>query len=214
MSERLEDRPAIADHVSMTVSRDGKVVGFNESQGRGRAAHGTIDEQGSASFGISGSPSHGEDGTLETSALFIRVLNSGGARWQQPNLISEGLTDALSCSLDDNAELRMQVVRAVSEPAIWKALGCSGSTECKLLTPAQIADLLRDSISRKVLRIHPTDRADLVLLLNALDTPIVCFDQPISVFLSEHGLWAAGLGFRGIWVIGPWPSLVRTLAGA
>lgn len=214
MSERIEDKLKLAGHLSMTVSRGGKTVGFNESKDRGRAAHGTIDEAGAASFGISGSPSHGEDGTLETSRLFVRALNAKGAVWSEPVLISANQADAVSCNLACTIELRMQAVRAVSETNVWKTLGRSGRIEFESTMLDQISALMKNSISLKAARIRPIDRTGLVLLLNALDTPIVCFDDPISSFLRGYGTWATDLGFLGIWVVGPWPSMVKSLTCA
>lgn len=216
MSQDAESKVKFGDHLSGTVTRNGKLIGFSESHGRGRAAHGTIDDTGSASFGIAGSSSHGEDGTLEASKFLVQALNESGGSWEEPVLVSASNVDAISQGSESGtpAELKIQVVRAIVDNDIWKALGSDNEVERSSMTPAQIAQFVKDAIALKATKIPPADRAEIALVLNAIDTPVICFDDVVSAFSTEYGTWAESLGFRDIWVVGPWTSMAKRLACA
>src|SRR5882724_9336377 len=132
MAERLR----ISDHVSGTVTRQGQAVGFSESFRNGRAAHGGLNASGSLDHGLTGSPSKGEQGTLETCRTLVGILNEPLAQWVMPDALSDGVAhvDCRAQRIDGlQPPLDIQVVRAIADPSFWAQQAIHGKgerTEC------------------------------------------------------------------------------------
>lgn len=196
------------DHVSATVTDNNKTVGFTESMRGGRAAHVTQRDDGSLEHGFTGTTPTNEAGTLEACRMLVLALNKAGGKWDQPCMTTALHTDAQCTQTDGQpGTLNIQVVRAQSNSKYWHGVSKTGGSE-GCAGPTQMADELRDAISKKESRIPEGARPDLVLVLSALDSPAHAFDDVITVFRSSHGELASRLGFEQIWVVGP--SLLLT----
>ena len=137
----------------------------------------------------------------------VTPIKAGG-KWDQPCMTAALHTDAQCTQTDGQpGTLNIQVVRAQSNSKYWHGVSKTGGSEGSA-APTQMADELRDAISKKESRIPEGARPDLVLVLSALDSPAHAFDDVITVFRSSHGEWASRLGFEQIWVVGP--SLLLT----
>jgi hypothetical protein len=88
-------------------------------------------------------------------------------------------------------------------------LGEVGST-FEEVTIEEIADQLRAAITHKE-SVPPSDRGNILLALNALDTPGHAVRRVVDLFRRRHGAEVAGLGFLAIWVVGPTASLTMRL---
>ncbi|VAX07757.1 hypothetical protein MNBD_GAMMA26-851 [hydrothermal vent metagenome] len=211
--DKLSTSVSFGDHSSATVVRNGKIIGFTESEGRGRTANGDIDHNGNVSFGISGKSSQGEDGTLETCRILIVELNNKyGASWETPYLVEKLHIDAEAVdNVDANLVLKIQVVRAVTKKEILKELGKTKSVSQNDVPTNKVALFLKKAIELKEGKIAQGARSDITIALNAIDTPAVCFDDVVTEFKSAHGEWAKSLGFSNIWLVGAGAFMVHNL---
>lgn len=201
----------IGDHLSATTTRDGKVVGFSESTGRGRSATTDVNPDGTISLHVSGSSSLGEEGTLKSCQLLVERLNKPDSRWNSPVMGIHPSVDCEATAVQGIDRLEMQVVRAIADSAFWQELGRSGESGLRNLTPQDAANGIKNSISQKATSIPATDRARLILVLNSIDSPSLILDTVIEEFRRAHLSWAQSLGFREIWIVGPWTNLTHRL---
>lgn len=210
---KVQDGISFGDHLSGTVTSKEKVVGYSESHGRGRAAHASIDVEGNVTHGIEGKPSLGEEGTAEVARRFVEAKNNQQVRWHPPTIASSEHTDARSEPIytGENA-LKIQVVRAISETSHWKMLGKTGAVQVQVESALNVAQLLCDSIALKKEKIPAETRASMSLVLNGVDAPVTCLDAVIEAFRTEHGDYAAGAGFKEIWLVGPQSNMVTQIA--
>ena len=212
MLERLgRSEVKIGDHLSATTKRGGKVVGFSESEGRGRASTADVNPDGTISLLVTGTSSLGEEDTLKSCRLLIEHLNKPDPRWNQPVLAAHPAVDCEATAVGGVDRLDMQVVRAISNSAFWRELGRSGLSGLRNVTPEEAASGVKESILQKANSIPPGDRRGLVLVLNSIDSPSLVMDSVVEEFRRVHRAWVRSLGFREVWIVGPWSDLTHRL---
>jgi hypothetical protein len=69
---------SLTGHVAMLGRREGRVIGFRESEREGRAASADRHNDGSLSYSILGSSPQGEEDTLSTCRILVNALNAAG----------------------------------------------------------------------------------------------------------------------------------------
>ena len=143
--------------------------------------------------------------------LLVGKLNRDGAAWGEP-VPGKGIVD---CEAFDNDEptkrLAIQVVRANTDPNLWKALNTHKRVS-QLQTPQmELADQLKQAIEKKANKIQLGLREGLMLALDATRLPALAFDEVVLLFERQFGLWAKSLGFEGIWLVGPVDELISRL---
>jgi len=206
----------MGDHLSATTTRKGKIVGFGESQGRGRAASGDADDSGMIAITVSGSSPRGEEGALAACRRLVEHLNLSGNSWAPPiEVVGVQHIDATAQRSDgiDGSTLRMQVVRALTDPAFWRSLGHSRNAAISIPV-SEAADLLKSAVEFKANKIPIEIRVGITLALDATDVPGLSLDPVVDEFNSRYGVWAESLGFEGVWVVGPWREMVKKLRRA
>lgn len=216
-NDHLGSSVQCGDHLSASTTRKGKIVGFGESHGRGRAASGDADDSGRVTVEVSGAPPRGEEGTLSACQRLIDQLNSKFLEsWGSPSEV-QGVqhidAEALGVGPYLGRRLTIQVVRALTDPAFWQALGYHGHISLSLLL-CEAADLLKTAIEFKTSKIPPAFRASLTLVLDATDVPGFSLDAVIDEFNVKHGSWVEAQGFEAVWVVGPWREMVSKLCRA
>jgi len=201
----------IGDHLSATTTRGGNVVGFSESTGRGRAATADVNPDGTISLHVSGSSSLGEEGTFKSCQLLVNCLNKPDPRWNPPVPGTHPSVDCEATAVQGTHKLHMQVVRAITKSVFWRELGRSGESGLRNVTPQEAASGIKESIAQKATTIPPADRAGLVLVLNSIDSPSLVLNPVVEEFRRAHLKWAQSLGFREVWIVGPWADLTHRL---
>ncbi len=206
----------MGDHLSATTTRKGKIVGFGESDGRGRAASGDADDSGMIAITVSGSSPRGEEGALPACQRLVEYLNLSGSNWGPPKeIVGVQYIDATAQRADgtDGTALTIQVVRALTDPEFWQSLGHTRNVAI-LISVFEAADVLRSAVEFKANKIPIEIRAGITLALDATDVPGLSLDPVVDEFSGRHGDWAESLGFESVWVVGPWREMVRKLCGA
>ncbi len=210
---KITDNAVASDHMSGASWRDGRLVGFIESLGRPRVAQCEVLESALVRYSLSGKPSHGEDGTMHACELLVRRLNADGACWDLPNESSLRNLDAVVKSLEpgNQGELKIQVVRGVVESDFWRVYAIAGSIDEVEVSSSVCAAFIRSAIAFKERKIPGDARAEIVLVLNCIETPFLCLGSVTSRFRSDSGRWVDSLGFQEIWLVGPRIDLVCRL---
>lgn len=212
ISVSIHENVVVRDHLAMEQERDGERIGFTETPREELASFGFRDDLGRFRFGLTGKPPRGEQDTLRVCATLVRRLNHNGATWSTPE---EGDNDVDCISFSKpGLELRIQVVRALSDPTIWNKLADTREVRGDAYTAVDLADDLRSAIEHKASRIPRRQREDLVLALDATRLPAHALDGTVAAFREEHGQWASDLGFQEVWVVGPSLSLTSKLCYA
>ena len=214
--DKIKTSAVMGDHLSATTTRNGKVVGFGESHGRGRAASGDADESGIVEITILGSSPRGEEGAIEACQRLVEQLNLGGTIWAPPiEVTNVQHIDAIAERADGTARNRLtiQVVRALTDPVFWRSLGHEKSVTIGIPV-AEAAGLLKSAVEFKANKIPSEIRTALTLVLDATDIPGLSLDPVVDEFNLRHGAWAEAQGFEGVWVVGPWRDMVKELCRA
>jgi hypothetical protein len=174
---------------------------------RGRAASGDVLSDTSATQEISGPPApQGEEGRLDTANLLVERLRELGQDWSQPYEVDFADID---CRADgDRGFLDIQVVRA-DKSDTWRTLSRTGRAS-KAASPAILADALLE-VARKKARLPAAQLGNLLLAIDARDTPVFAMGGTIDSFRQRHLDQVARLGFRAVWVVGPTVALVARL---
>jgi hypothetical protein len=105
--------------------------------------------------------------------------------------------------------LQVQVTRV--EHGAWVEVARTGRAE-SVETDERRAAAIRDAITKKSARIPPRQRAELVLVLDAIRTPGYLRSTVIEVFRAHYGDQARNLGYIAIWLVGPTAALTNQLS--
>jgi hypothetical protein len=105
--------------------------------------------------------------------------------------------------------LQVQVTRA--EQDAWEEVARVGGADL-VETDERRAAAIWDAITKKSARLAPSQRAQLVLVLDAIRTPGYLRATVIEVFRAHYGDQAANLGYIAIWLVGPTAALTHQLA--
>lgn len=211
--DRFREMLQAGDHVSATTTRNGKIIGFGESQGRGRAASGDADDSGRVAITLVGSAPRGEEGTIQACRRLVTHLNSSGESWEEPTEITgvqyvDATAEGTASSIGNT--LQIQVVRALTDPKFWESIGYSGSATLNF-SLSDCADVLKRAVELKAEKIPPEIRTNIVLALDANDIPGLALDPVVEQFALRHSQWAHAQGFRSIWLVGPRQEMVSRL---
>jgi hypothetical protein len=71
----------------------------------------------------------------------------------------------------------------------------------------EVVEAIHDAIQAKSKQADP----EIMLALDATDSPRAAVRPVVNAFRTQYGAWAAGVGFQEIWVVGPVIALVTRL---
>ena len=101
--------------------------------------------------------------------------------------------------------LKIQVV-LVGDRDFWRRLNTVGQIDDKS-SVSDLREALCDAITGKSTKAG----RDIVLAIDARDTPRHSFRPVVDSFREQHGAWAAGTGFQEAWGVGPIPDMTERL---
>jgi rubredoxin len=194
-------------------SPSGEMVRVVDTSGESVVADQASD--GSVQYSITGKSRQGETGNLGVCRTLIERLNREGDGWGEPTDTSgdSRTEEGVDCkAYHGNRVLNVQVTRAEIDQQIWRQLGQAQQVTSSSASPAEVAGTLCKPILAKAKKIiTPAQRQEIVLALDATQSPIHGFQDIVQSFRQLHGQWAQGLGFRGIYVVGPTADLTARL---
>ena len=213
MDGEIHEKTRVKDHVALLDERNGKIVGFRESEREGRAAAADINDDGTHYYSIKGTSPQGEEDTLPTCRQLIMALNKIGGSWTEPRL-GEGVEDCVATNRNDTSDrISIQVIRAIVSDELWRELNLEGKFEDRESREKDLAKLLKEAIAKKAndRKIPKSIRTSLVLALDANRLPIMGFTGVIEKYHDLYEDWTKNQGFKEVWLVGPDNSLVKRL---
>lgn len=197
---------SITEHVSVTKHREGQVVGFVETERDGLAGRADVSHPGSALQALTGKPPLGESHSLLVAWKLVQHLNANGAHWAEPCSATEP-ADCESVGLEEDQQvLRMQIVRAVSDPSLWFTLHQDGQHSADWSADA-LAQAVRTTIDTKARRYGAREKLGLVLVLDANRLPVFSLTSVRDAIVTAATAAGQLSGFEAVWLVGPTPDL-------
>lgn len=156
-----------------------------------------------------GEPPLHEQDVQQVCDTLREALAQAGEYWNRFRVQPE--TSDVDAVAEDGhgGRLRVQVTRA--EQGAWGEVARSGRAE-SVETDERRAAAIWDAITKKSTRIPPRQRAQLVLVLDAIRTPGYLRGTVIEVFRAYYRDQAANLGYIAIWLVGPTAALTYQLS--
>jgi hypothetical protein len=154
-------------------------------------------------------PAQNEQDVLQACRSLRAALHRTGEAWG-PFALSSSPADDVDAIAEDGAGavLRVQVTQV--ERAVWSRLARDRQATLRRSVQELAVDI-RTAVESKSKKHSSAQRSKLVLALDAIRSPGYVHDTVVAAFVSDHGAWAAHLGYRAIWLVGPTADLTRQL---
>jgi hypothetical protein len=207
-------RISVLEHAMRGGWRDGKLVGFMESEGPNQSSAAETDEDGAVSSWISGDPIQGENDTISVARVLVQAMNAHGDQWELADEPPVGAVDCfLRNRLDVARRLAVQVVRAIVDAKLYWKLAIARSVVEVHLDPTEIAGRLFGAVTKKAKHYPVQLRSGLVLALNAMRVSVCTMSSVIEAYRCNFGQRTRNLGFAEVWLVGPMDSMTYRLDG-
>ncbi|ROR44767.1 hypothetical protein [Kitasatospora cineracea] len=130
-------------------------------------------------------------------------LNRQGASWGPAELTEGGKQeDGVDCiavdTEDDTVKLLIQTT-VVDRTDTWKQLAQSQTAAHPEMTIEQIVEAIKTAIESKQTR----PKKGIHLALDATDSINATLPPATNAFRAAYGSWTAGLGYEGVYLVGP-----------
>ena len=171
-----------------------------------RVARADVSVDGLVTDRIVGAAPNRDNAESRVAEYLVDRLNQLGADWQSPELVradarNERGVDCISRSISGR-ELLIQVT--TTEREVWRQ---RENVHERSVMSQTVVEAIRVAIQAKVTR---SDQ-EIILALDATDSPRAAFRAVVDAFRTQYGAWAAGVGFQEIWLVGPVAALVNRL---
>jgi len=186
----------------MLQERQGEAMGFSESEHHGTASGSSLEEDGNLQYSIEGKSPQGEQGTPAVCEVLLARMKELGYPYDTVLSGSEPADCVFADSSKRKLPQEVQVARASVSQGLWQQLRYTSAVN-RTLTTAMVVKELCDAIQLKERKLVPSVRCSLVLALDATRLPGFGFDRIVQEFRRSQGSWAASLGFKSIWLVGP-----------
>jgi hypothetical protein len=171
-----------------------------------RVAGADVDPVGELSDQIEGRASSKDSSELRAAVLLVEHLNARGAHWAPPTLYRGREIGVDAVAADDADRLQIQVT--TPERSAWALLAKQHRLERSDPGVHDAVDAIKAAIEGKT---QFSELGEIVLALDATDSPRYALGAVADAFLALHATWAAGVGYQAIWLVGPVADLVHRL---
>lgn len=156
-----------------------------------------------------GEPPLHEQDVQQVCDTLREALAQAGDHWDRFHMQPE-TSDVDAVAEDDHGgRLQVQVTRV--EHGAWEEVARTGRAE-SVETDERRAAAIWDAIAKKSTRIPPKQRAQLVLVLDAIRTPGYLRSTVIEVFRARYRDQVSNLDYIAIWLVGPIAALTYQLS--
>ena len=100
----------------------------------------------------------------------------------------------------------VQITRSIHDKRIWQDVNLSGTA-----TFAQSAHDATGQLRAAIDKKKEMGRQELILVLDATETPGQVMTQVVENFRRAHSTWTRSLGFKAVWLVGPTAELTFQL---
>jgi hypothetical protein len=155
-----------------------------------------------------GRPAQNEQDVLQACRSLRAALSRNGEVWG-PFSLWPTQADDVDAIAEDGAGAVLRVQMTQVERAAWNRLARDHQVTLQRSDQELAADI-RAALESKL--ILPAQRSNLLLALDAIRSPGYVHSAVVAAFVTNHGEWAASLGYRAIWLVGPTAELTRQLS--
>lgn len=133
---------------------------------------------------IEGKASHKDHIELRVAQNLITRLNQLGAYWHAPRLVRAGHREerGVDCSSRDDVGNELLIQVTTTDAEAWVQLAREPLIVRDDVAYARVVDAIRAAIARKATRAAP----DILLALDATDSPRAAFRSVVESFRSQH----------------------------
>ncbi len=206
---RISEAVGFSDHATGTGLRVGQPFAFSESERREFTRYAHVEADGTVRFDLKGFAPRNEDDSDVACRILVEALNTHGI---EAKYIGTGPKDDDHFIDIRGKRFGVQVTRTLLQADFWRTLGIKGQVGPMCIDVSVAVAALRGAIERKSI-IPPGQRPSMFLLLDAYRVPTAALGVVATEFIRLHSSWAAELGFKAIYVVGPSVTFVHRLAG-
>jgi hypothetical protein len=175
----------------------------------GSEGYRSASRSGPATQRFEGSPPQGEEDVLQVCKTLRAALRHRGEEWSAFQTQPPPVDDVDAFASDDLANLlEVQVTRV--ERQAWSDLAQRGASHAAR-SETELAQDIATAIEGKSKRYSASQRARLVLALDARRSPGHVHRSVVDRFLEAHADIATTSGYRAIWLVGPTSDLTYQL---
>jgi len=204
------DGVQVSDNTKLTGVRNDIVIGFRETDSSGRQLSSDWHPDGIVSSSLKTKVSSGESNVWKVCTILAERISTLQTSWSVSTEHPQAID--IDCYLiSGNLRLNIQVTRADQNSEIYQKLNLLENVE-RTNSERALAAILKDAIDSKAKKITKSQRSDLVLVMDATDTPELSLDGVTSQFHSHFHELTVSLGFREVWLVGPTTRLTHRLA--
>jgi hypothetical protein len=200
-----------------TFTESAYAVGSSPDSGHIGMSRGGPDERSAvADYTVNGPVTNRVDGTgpgkdrseLRVARLLVDRLNELGGAWHDPQLELAGAREerGVDCVAQNDAGDDLLIQVTTTERELWHVRNRNPQA-VRQENLNRVVAAVRAAIEHKATY---ADR-DIMLALDATDSPRAALPAVAAEFRQLHGTWASGIGFASIWLVGPLVSLVSSL---
>ena len=199
--------PRVATHSHYPDGTEEIVIGGEGFRSSSRA----VGEDRRQHFQLLGDrrPAQNEEDVLQACRSLRAALHRKGEAWGAFSLSPSPADDVDAIAEDGaGAVLRVQVTQV--ERAVWNRLARDRQATLRRSVQELAVDI-RTAVESKSNKYSSAQRGKLLLALDAIRAPGYVHHAVVAAFVSDHGEWAAHLGYRAVWLIGPTADLTHQL---
>ena len=207
---QAEDGIQVSDSMKLIGIRTDRVIGYRETDSNGRQLSSDSHPGGNVSSYFKAAVSSGEGNVHKVCHILAERMSTRHTAWtvsmEHPDSID------IDCYLDSgDLRLNIQVTRADQNPEVYQRLNSKENVE-RMILDEELGAMLKNAIDAKAKKIAQSQRSDIVLVLDATDTPDLSLDATLAQFHSLFHKHLVSLGFREVWLVGPTSRLTHRLA--
>lgn len=212
---------ATVEHAMREARQEGKTIGFRESETLRQFSSADTSDTGAVSFQMKGKPIQGEDDTRSVGQLLAQAMNVDNGQWELTDKPAVGVVDCfLRDRSDPMCQLKLQVVRAIVDTALYQKLAYGKDVSEVSINPADVAARMYEAVTKKVQHlleqerrglISKEERQELILVLDATRLSVCTMFSVIEAYRQHFGPQTYGLDFMQVWLVGPTTAMTHRL---
>jgi len=204
--KRPDDKIAMHERVVVRkISSDGSDA-IRVADDQRQSVTADLNSDGGARYEVTGRSRQNEEGVLEVCQILAQRLRRDNGRVGEPRRAT-GRERGIDCEIPIQDEvLEVQVTRPATRD-FWQTLNRDATAERSISSTDAAGDLLT-LVEAKARKASLTDRARIVLALDATETAVHAMPSVAQAVRERRGGEIARHGFKAVWIVGPSDDLV------
>lgn len=165
-----------------------------------------LNSNGEARYEVAGRSRQNEEGALEVCQILAQRLRRDNDKVGEPRRPT-GPERGVDCEIPTHDEiLQVQVTRPATAD-FWRKLNRDATAE-RRISSTDAADDLLALVEAKARKTSPSDRAQILLALDATETAVHAMPSVAQTVREQRSADVARHGFKAVWIVGPIDDLV------